>query len=70
VPLTGVLALADGAAAVVLLLSVPRQRRNKVGVIAVASVLLGISGWLAVLALTPNDAPPSPTPVVTGGPTA
>ena len=51
-----------------LLLSVPRQQRNKLAVLAVASVLLGISGWLAVLAIS-HDEPSQPAPTL-NGPTA
>ena len=59
----------DGVVAVVLLLSVGRQQRNKVAVLGVASVLIGISGWLAVLAVS-SDGPSRPAPVTTDGPTA
>ena len=65
VPLTGKLALIDGVVAVVLLLSVARQQRNKAAVLAVASVLLGISGWLAVLAMS-HDEPSRPVPTSNG----
>jgi hypothetical protein len=70
-PLTAVLALVDGLAATALLVSVPRQRQNKAAVIAVAAVLIGVAGLLAVLAVTPHRTPdgPLPRPPVSG-PTA
>ncbi|MCW2633439.1 MAG: hypothetical protein JWR88_2401 [Pseudonocardia sp.] len=70
-PLTAVLALVDGLAAAALLLSVPRQRQNKAAVLAVAAVLIGVAGWLAVLAVTPHSNPDEPVPLPPlSGPTA
>ena len=63
VPVTALLPAVDALVAVGLLWSVPRSRRNRPAVIAVAAVLLGVSGWLAVLALTPGDSQaPNPHP--------
>ncbi|MCW2594132.1 MAG: hypothetical protein JWP39_20 [Jatrophihabitans sp.] len=70
-PLTAVLALVDGLAAAALLVSVPRQRQNKAAVLAVAAVLIGVAGWLAVLAVTPHRTPDEPVPLPPmSGPTA
>ena len=70
-PLTAVLALVDGLAAAVLLVSVPRRRQNKVAVLAVAVVLIGVAGWLAVLAVTPPRTPDEPVRLPPlSGPTA
>jgi hypothetical protein len=55
-PLSGWLAVIDGMAALALLWSVPRQLENKASVLIVAAVLLGVCGWLSVLAL--DDGPP------------
>lgn len=59
---TGWLALVDGVSGALLLVSAARQRRNKGAVIAVAAVLLGISGWLAVLAVDGGPTKRAPVP--------
>jgi hypothetical protein len=59
----------DGLVALGLMLSVPRQRHNKASVLIVAAVLIGVCGWLSVLAL--DDGPreePAQLPVT--GPVA
>jgi hypothetical protein len=67
--LSGWLALVDGLAALALLLSVPRQRENKASVLMVATLLLGVCGWLSVLALDDGARePPAQLPVT--GPVA
>jgi hypothetical protein len=64
VRLSGWLAIVDGVVALALMLSVPRQRKNKASVIVVAAVLLGIAGWLSVLALDegPREQGPAQLP--------
>jgi hypothetical protein len=59
-PIAGWFAALDAVVAVGLLLSVPRQRRNKRSVVAVAVVLLGISCWLALLVRDEPRVPSSP----------
>ena len=60
---TAVLAAIDAVVAVALLLSALRTVKNRLAVLAVATVLLGVSAWLAVLAATPEkSAPPAPAP--------
>jgi hypothetical protein len=59
---TALLATIDAIVAVGLLVSGLRNPRNRAAVLAVALVLLGVSGWLAVLAATPErSAPPPPS---------
>jgi hypothetical protein len=49
--------------ALVLLWRLRRQQRNKGAVLAVATLLLGIAGWLTVLELTHHTpAPPTNPP--------
>jgi hypothetical protein len=69
-PLAGWLAVVDGVAALGLLLSVPRQRENKASVLIVAVVLIGVCGWLAVLALDHGPAEQPPARLPAGGLTA
>jgi hypothetical protein len=70
VPGAGWLALLDGLVALGLLLSIPRQRQNKASVLIVATVLLGICGWPAVLALDPGQADQRPAHLPPAGRTA
>lgn len=62
-------AVMDAVVAFVLLWRLPRQQRNKAAVLTVATLLLGIAGWLAVLGFThhtqapPTYPPPPRTPV-------
>jgi hypothetical protein len=70
VNLAGKLAIVDGLVALVLLLSIPRQRENKVSVLIVAAVLIGICGWLGVLALDSGQADQPPAHLPAAGPTA
>jgi hypothetical protein len=65
-----VLAVADGLVALALLPTVPRQRENKASVLIVAAVLIGISGWLAVLALDTGPSERQPAQLPPAGPVA
>jgi hypothetical protein len=59
-PIAGWFAVCDAVVALGLLLSVPRERRNKRSVVAVAVVLLGVSCWLALLVRDEPSRPSSP----------
>jgi hypothetical protein len=69
-PLSALLAIGDGLVALTLLALVPRQRRNKVPVLLVASVLLGVAGWLAVLSLDNGGSQQRPAQLSPTGPVA
>jgi hypothetical protein len=69
-PLTALLAIGDGVVALTLLALVPRQRRNRLPVLLVASVLLGVAGWLTVLSLDNGESQQRPAQLSPTGPAA